>query len=112
MHDLEPECLPIPADRSLQVGDFQRADGSAGLRKWSLPILTALGDQPRRFSELSNSLPGTTNRALALALKDLESAGLITRTVTTDYPPASLYGVTPTAVPLAQAAARLTVRTE
>ncbi|TCO26534.1 HxlR family transcriptional regulator [Kribbella steppae] len=118
-HPLRPEYLLTDAGELLGepaaaltdvLHELDAAD--VGLRKWSLPILIALGDQPRRFSELGNSLPGTTNRALALALKDLESAGLVTRTVTTDYPPATLYGVTPTAAPLARAADRLNVRAE
>lgn len=77
-----------------------------GLRKWSLPILTLLTGE-RRFSELLAALPETSNRALALALKDLEAAELISRTVTTDYPPATLYGATPPGRRLAQAAERL-----
>ena len=40
------------------------------LRKWSLPVLAALG-RPARFSELRASVPGVTPRALALALEDL-----------------------------------------
>src|SRR4051794_8644501 len=48
------------------------------LRKWSLPVLTAV-TQPSRFSELRAGLPGVTPRALALALKDLQAAGLVER---------------------------------
>jgi DNA-binding HxlR family transcriptional regulator len=113
-HPLRPEYLLTTAGERLGepaatvTGLLQELDADdVGLRKWSLPILTALGDQQRRFSELLNSLPSTTNRALALALKDLEAAGLVTRTVTTDYPPATLYGVTPAAARLAEAAVRL-----
>ncbi|HET6985406.1 MAG TPA: winged helix-turn-helix transcriptional regulator, partial [Kribbella sp.] len=73
---------------------------------WSLPILALLTEE-RRFSELRSALPDTSNRALALALKDLESAELISRTVTTDYPPATVYGATPPGLRLAQAAVRL-----
>src|SRR5258708_4358992 len=36
---------------------------SGGLRKWSLPILHALGSRPRRFGELKTDLPGATPRA-------------------------------------------------
>lgn len=82
-----------------------------GLKKWSLPILALLADGERRFSELRSALPGTSNRALTLALKDLESAELITRTVTTGYPPTTSYGATPPGLRLAQAAERLQLRT-
>jgi DNA-binding HxlR family transcriptional regulator len=78
-----------------------------GLRKWSLPILALLADRQGRYSELRTALPDTSNRALALALKDLAAAGLVDRTVTTDYPPATLYGLTARGQRLAQAAERL-----
>ena len=41
-----------------------------------------------------------TGRALALALKDLAAAGLVERTVTEDYPPGTVYRLTPRARPL------------
>ena len=64
------------------------------LRKWSLPVLAALG-QPARFSELRVSVPGVTPRALALALKDLQAAELVERRVEDAYPPRTLYTPTP-----------------
>src|SRR5437763_833108 len=48
-------------------------------RKWSLPILHALGPRPRRFGELKEALPGATPRALSMALKDLAASALIER---------------------------------
>ena len=74
-----------------------------GLKKWSLPVLAALGE-PRRFSEIGAALPEATPRALTLALKDLQAAGLVRRTVTDDYPPAVVYELTPEARPIAAAA--------
>lgn len=65
----------------------------AVLRKWSLPVLFVLAGGTLRFSELRAMLPGTTARALALTLKELESAGLIVREVTNQYPPATLYAL-------------------
>jgi len=78
-----------------------------GLKKWSLPVLAEL-DEPRRFSELRAALPEATARALALALKDLQAAGLVTRTVRDDYPPAVVYETTPAGRPIVSAARRLT----
>jgi DNA-binding HxlR family transcriptional regulator len=63
------------------------------LRKWSVPVLAVLS-APARFSELRVSLPGVTPRALALALKDLRSAGLIERRVEDAYPPTAIYAAT------------------
>ena len=77
-----------------------------GLKKWSLPVLTQLTDV-RRFSELRAALPDTSNRALAMTLKDLEAAALVRRTVTTDYPPATVYNATAPGLRLAEAADKL-----
>jgi DNA-binding HxlR family transcriptional regulator len=63
-------------------------------------------DRPRRFSELRAALPATA-RALALALKDLEDAGLVHRAVTEDRPPRTMYEVTRTARRIASAARAL-----
>jgi DNA-binding HxlR family transcriptional regulator len=60
------------------------------LRKWSVPVLASLGE-PRRFSELRAELPGVTPRALALALRDLEDAGLVRREVLATRPPSTVY---------------------
>jgi DNA-binding HxlR family transcriptional regulator len=77
-----------------------------GLKKWSLPVLAEL-EEPRRFSELRAALPDATPRALTLALKDLQAAGLVTRTVRDDYPPAVVYDATPAGRPIVSAARRL-----
>jgi DNA-binding HxlR family transcriptional regulator len=80
-------------------------DGNAdvALRKWSLPVLAAL-ERPGRFSELRAALPGVTARALALALKDLQSAGLVDRSVDEEaYPPTVVYAATRAARPLQRA---------
>lgn len=61
------------------------------LKKWPMLVLTALGRGARRYNEAKAALPGITARALAIALKDLQTAGLIERTVDQGYPPAPLY---------------------
>ena len=113
-HPLRPEYLLTAAGERLAepsrvvidlLADLQVIE--VGLRKWSLPILDALAEDRLRYSELRNALPGTTPRALTLALKDLEAAGLVSREVTTSYPPTTSYGTTARAVPIALAAGRL-----
>jgi len=79
----------------------------AARRKWPLPALSVLADGSRRFSELRAALPGVTSRALALALKELEAAGLVERSVVGSYPPASAYTLTPRARRLARLTGRL-----
>lgn len=64
------------------------------LKKWPMLVLTALGRGARRYNEAKAALPGITARALAIALKDLQTAGMIDRTVDQGYPPAPLYCLT------------------
>ena len=110
-HPLRPEY--VFAERGVRLGpraarlvQTLRGHEDIGLKKWSLPVLAAL-EEPRRFSEIGATLPEVTPRALTLALKDLQAAGLVQRTVTDDYPPAVVYELTPVARPIAVAARRL-----
>ena len=97
-HPLRPEYLLTSAGESAAARCerlLAAVDGTRDvvLRKWSLPVLAALG-QRARFSELRDALPGVTARALALALKDLERAGLVNRRVEETYPPTAVYAPT------------------
>lgn len=65
------------------------------LKKWPMLVLTAVGRGANRYSRIEDELPGITPRALALALKDLQSAGLVDRTVEHTYPPVSIYTLSP-----------------
>jgi DNA-binding HxlR family transcriptional regulator len=109
-HPLRPEYVLTPEGSELAPAARELQTALAGyehvgLKKWSLPVLAEL-DEPRRFSEIRAALP-TTPRALALALKDLEDAGLIRRTVTVDRPPQVRYMTTRRGGGLADAARRL-----
>lgn len=65
------------------------------LRKWSLPIAAALRHWTLRFSELKAMLGDITPRALTLALKDMQAAGLVHREVIGGFPPSTSYRLTP-----------------
>lgn len=67
---------------------------SLALRKWPMLVLIAIGRGGSRYNELKNMLPGITARALALALKDLQSHGIVNRLVEDGYPPAAVYSLT------------------
>ena len=78
-----------------------------GLKKWSMPVVHALANGPLRFSELRDRLDGISPRALTLALKELEAAGVVERRVTNDYPPATSYRLAPDAQPIASLLGKL-----
>jgi DNA-binding HxlR family transcriptional regulator len=95
-HPLRPEYVITPAGR--EVADLARRVADASLRetllrKWSVPTLAELR-RDRRFSELRAALPGITPRALALALRDLETARLVHREVLPTRPPSTVYRAT------------------
>lgn len=64
------------------------------LKKWSIPILVAIGLGARRFTEIRDLVGEATPRAITLALKDLLAAGLITRRVDDGFPPTPHYAAT------------------
>lgn len=62
--------------------------------KWSLYVVGALRDGPRRFNELRRGINGVSQRMLTLTLRGLERDGLITRTVFPSIPPRVDYELT------------------
>ena len=98
---LAPACLDL-----LEALREARIE-SVALKKWSLPIVYALAQGAERFSELRAALPGITPRALALALKELDAAGLVERRVVEEYPPATVYRASERARTLAPTLSRL-----
>jgi DNA-binding HxlR family transcriptional regulator len=77
----------VDVSRSALVDDL-------AFRKWTLPIVAALRGWEVRFAELRALLPGISPRALTLALKDMQAAGLVERTVIGGFPPATSYRLT------------------
>lgn len=81
--DLPGDCRAI-SDVLARVGD-----------KWSVLVVTRLGDGPVRFNELKRSIGGISQRMLTLTLRGLERDGLVTRTVLPTVPPRVDYALTP-----------------
>ena len=54
--------------------------------KWVTLVLTALSGAPRRYSELSRTIAGVSQKMLTQTLRTLERDGLITRTITPSVP--------------------------
>jgi len=63
-------------------------------KRWAGATLCALVDGPRRFVELSHSVPGVSDRLLSARLKELEREGLITRVVEAGTPVRVTYSLT------------------
>jgi DNA-binding HxlR family transcriptional regulator len=79
----EPEdCRAVSAVLS-RVGD-----------KWTVLVVSTLGDGPRRFNELRKALGSISQRMLTLTLRGLERDGLVTRTVFPTIPPRVDYELT------------------
>jgi DNA-binding HxlR family transcriptional regulator len=62
--------------------------------KWSILVISRLGDGSRRFSELKREVEGISQRMLTLTVRGLQRDGLITRTVTPSIPPRVDYELT------------------
>lgn len=62
--------------------------------KWTLMILRDLMAGIRRFGELRQSLAGISPKTLSVRLKELEEAGVLTRTVYAEVPPRVEYALT------------------
>src|SRR6478735_6098347 len=62
--------------------------------KWTVLVVTTLGDGPKRFNELRRALGSISQRMLTLTLRGLERDGLVTRTVFPTIPPRVEYELT------------------
>jgi DNA-binding HxlR family transcriptional regulator len=63
-------------------------------KRWSGAIIWALSDGPLRFAELKRAVPGLSDRLLSRRLRELETAGMISRTVEDDLPVKVTYELT------------------
>ena len=58
-------------------------------------IIWALAERPHYFAELSQSVPGLSDRLLSRRLRELEAEGLVARSVHAEAPPRVSYALTP-----------------
>ena len=65
--------------------------------KWKGEILWQLVDGKQRFGQLRRAIPDVTQHMLTTQLRDLESEGLVKRTVFPEVPPRVEYEMTPAA---------------
>ena len=61
--------------------------------KWKILILWQLMRRPCRFNELRRAITGVSQHMLTEQLRDLESQGVITRTIFAEVPPRVEYAL-------------------
>jgi DNA-binding HxlR family transcriptional regulator len=82
---------------SLEVAEDCRAVSEVLARvgdKWTVLVVSVLGEGSKRFNELRRSLGSISQRMLTLTLRGLERDGLVTRTVFPTIPPRVDYALT------------------
>jgi len=87
---------------SLIPGNLQVAEDCRAVRevlagvgdKWTVLVVSTLGDGPKRFNELRRALGSISQRMLTLTLRGLERDGLVTRTIFPTIPPRVEYELT------------------
>ena len=87
---MKPSDIHLPGD-CRAVSDVLARVGD----KWSVLVVSRLGEGPMRFNELRRSIGGISQRMLTLTLRGLERDGLLTRTAFPTIPPRVDYALTP-----------------
>src|SRR5262245_35379674 len=62
--------------------------------KWSLYVISSLGEETRRFNDLKRDIEGISQRMLTVTLRGLERDGIVSRTVHPVVPPRVEYRLT------------------
>ncbi|MGP4029796.1 winged helix-turn-helix transcriptional regulator [Actinomadura sp. 3N407] len=75
--------------------------------KWSLQVISLLGERTKRFTELRREIDGISQRMLTVTLRGLERDGIVSRTVYPVMPPRVDYSLTPMGATLLDAASTL-----
>ena len=63
--------------------------------KWVTLVIAALGEGTQRYSELSRTIAGVSQKMLTQTLRELERDGVVQRTVTPSVPVRVDYALTP-----------------
>ncbi len=100
-HPMRPEYILTPRGSIVAepanalVRSLDKASSlDLGLKKWSMPTLYAVGAGSERFNSIAQSLGSATDRALSLAINDLQTMSLLDRRLIDDRPPRAIYAIT------------------
>ncbi|WP_405222656.1 winged helix-turn-helix transcriptional regulator [Lentisalinibacter sediminis] len=101
-HPMRPEYLLTDAGTALArhcaaLDHTVARNGGPDLayRKWTLPLVTAIGDEHVRFRDLRARLAEATPRAITIGLKQMVEERWVDRSLIDDYPPAAGYHLLP-----------------
>ena len=97
--------LQLPADAPCVIAEKEHSDCKEAIvpatevlaqigGKWTVHIIMALGQGPRRFSELLRGIDGISQKMLTATLRDLEKDGFVSRAVPPSIPPRVDYELT------------------
>ena len=82
-HDVTGTCRTV-SDMLSRIGD-----------KWTVLVISYLGQKPMRFNELRRDIGNISQKMLTTTLRNLERDGFVLRTVTPSRPPRVDYELTP-----------------
>jgi len=86
-------CYHSSRMRKVNLEDLKLATGVVHGR-WKTTILFFLAEQPLRFGALRRAVEGISEKVLIHQLRELESAGVVSRTVEDTVPPRVEYAMT------------------
>lgn len=101
-HPMRPEYLLT--EEGIAIGEEcsslqrligRRAEQDLAYRKWTLPLVAAIGNDVRRFNEVQVLLPDATPRAITIGLKSLLCQRWAKRKLIDDFPPTAGYELLP-----------------
>lgn len=89
-HQLETAACRLPFGDCRAVSEVLSRVGD----KWTVLVVSYLGDGSLRFSDLKRAVGGISQKMLTTTLRGLERDGFVTRTVTPTIPPRVDYELT------------------
>ena len=87
-------CNQVDMAKRLELCPVETTARIVGGR-WKGAVLEQLFQGAKRFSELKRGIAGITQRTLSQQLRQLQSTGIVERTVYPDTPPRVVYAITP-----------------
>lgn len=101
-HPMRPEYVLTEAGKTIGEDCLRlrhllrrRNEEDVAFRKWTLPLVAAIGDDTRRFNEVQLILPDASPRAIALGLKSMLAERWAQRSLIDDFPPTAGYTLLP-----------------